>query len=135
MNCGPLPVIRRSSIPNLAKWALVSTTHYYCCSECVGQTIGFYPITVMASRGQMPFSIPHENILANHGSWEVWNIMAKHGYFRGRTSILSTQWAWRALVLNIGCHAWPEERHLGSSKAGAYYKMRFVEFLKRSWSH
>ena len=39
---------------------------HYCGSECVGKNIDFDPIAVMAIRDQMPFSFPHENILANH---------------------------------------------------------------------
>ena len=54
---------------------------YYCCSECVGQNIDFDPVTVMASRDQMPFSFPHENVLADHGPWAVWNTMANMGSF------------------------------------------------------
>ena len=49
---------------------------YYCCSECVGQKMDFYPITVIARCDQVAFSVPREDILANHGPWAVWNIMA-----------------------------------------------------------
>ena len=79
---------------------------HYCCSECVGQNIDFDPITAMTRGDQIPFFFPHEDILTHHRPWAVWNIMAEHGFFWGLTSILSIQWAWRALFLDIGRHAW-----------------------------
>ena len=58
--------------------------------------------------------------------------MAEHEFIWGLTSILSIQWASRALFLDIGRHAWLEEGHLGFSNTGAY--LRFVDFVKHSCS-